>query len=101
MENTIGKFSGSIHGASCSCCKGNHGIVPSAISRRKFVQVAGTAAVSTVALSGLSWSVLKGEQTDMKAAIPRQALVDKPIFTYEIPVRREQTSWRNWGGDPD
>ena len=98
MEKTIGKFSGSIHSASCSCCNGNHGIIPSAISRRKFVQVAGTAAMSTVALSGLSWSVLKGEQTDMKAPIPRLPLVVKPIFTYEIPARREQTSWRNWGG---
>ena len=98
MENTVLKLSGSIHSASCSCCNGNHGIIPSSISRRKFVQVAGTAAVSTVALSGLSWSVLKGEQTDVKAAIPRQTLFVKPIFTYEIPVRKEQTSWRNWGG---
>ncbi|NSW95219.1 MAG: sugar isomerase [Bacteroidales bacterium] len=25
-------------------------------------------------------------------------MVVKPIFTYEIPVRREKTSWRSWGG---
>jgi hypothetical protein len=25
-------------------------------------------------------------------------LVVKPILTYEIPIRRDQRSWRNWGG---
>ncbi len=98
MENTEGKFSGSTHSAGYACCNGNHGMIPNEMSRRKFVQVAGTAALSTVALSGLSWTVLKGEQTDMKVSTQRQSLVVKPIFTYEIPTRKEQTSWRNWGG---
>ena len=31
-------------------------------------------------------------------APPRRTLVVKPIFTYPLPVRRDQTSWRAWGG---
>jgi len=34
----------------------------------------------------------------MKSAIQRHPLIVKPVFTYEIPTRRDQTSWRNWGG---
>jgi hypothetical protein len=98
MENTGGKFSGSIHNAGYTCCPGNHGLISNAITRRKFVQVAGTAAISTVAISGLSWSVLKSAPTSEKISIRRQPLIVKPILTYEIPTHRDQTSWRNWGG---
>jgi hypothetical protein len=31
-------------------------------------------------------------------APPRRPLVVKPIFTYPLPVRQPQTSWRSWGG---
>jgi hypothetical protein len=31
-------------------------------------------------------------------APPRRPFVVKPIFTYPLPVRQPQTSWRNWGG---
>ncbi len=31
-------------------------------------------------------------------ALPRRALVVKPIFTFPLTERRPQTSWRNWGG---
>jgi hypothetical protein len=83
---------------SYGCCGGNHGIYTNSISRRKFVQVAGTAAVSTVAISGLSWSALGPEQVVRRITPQRLPLTVKPILTYEVPVRRDQTSWRNWGG---
>jgi hypothetical protein len=51
-----------------------------------------------VALTGLSWSVLAAEQTDDAPAPQRRPLVVKPVLIYEIPVRRPQASWRNWGG---
>jgi len=35
-------------------------------------------------------------QTGGRNIQQRQPLVVKPVFTYEIPRRREQTSWRNW-----
>jgi hypothetical protein len=31
-------------------------------------------------------------------APPRRTLLVKPIFTYPLPVPRQQTSWRAWGG---
>jgi len=33
-----------------------------------------------------------------KNEIKRKALVVKPIFVYAVPTRRDQTSWRYWGG---
>ena len=81
-----------------ACCHGHHGNNLNSISRRKFVQVAGTAALSTVAISGLSWTTLNARQTGVRAPVMRHPLIVKPVLTYEIPVKREQTSWRNWGG---
>ena len=36
--------------------------------------------------------------SELPSAPPRRPLVVKPIFTYPLPTRRPQTSWRNWGG---
>ena len=82
----------------CSCCSGHHDQMSNNISRRKFVQVTGASALGAVALSGLSWSALASIQTGEKYEIERSPLVVKPIFTYDIPTRRDQTSWRSWGG---
>ena len=98
MNKTDSEFSGKIHESGSYCCSGNHGKVSNEITRRKFVQVTGTSALGTVALSGLSWSTIVAGQTDEKFTIQRQPLIVKPIFTYEVPTRRDQTSWRNWGG---
>ena len=98
MDNKEGKVTGSFHPEVHSCCNGNHGMAPNEMSRRKFVQVTGTSALGTVALSGLSWSALIEPRTAIKGSNDRKPLVVKPVLTYEIPKRREQTSWRNWGG---
>ena len=98
MINPINGSSRIDHETSCSCCTGHHDQVSNEISRRKFVQVTGASALGTVALSGLSWSTLASVQTGEKNEIRRRALVVKPIFTHEIPIRRDQTSWRSWGG---
>lgn len=84
------------HGTSCCC--GNNVKGSNEMTRRKFVQVTGTGALGTVALSGLSWSAIISEQTVGKSANQRQPLTVKPVLTYEVPERREKTSWRNWGG---
>ena len=68
------------------------------MTRRKFVRMTGTSALGTVALSGLSWSVLNSIPPEEKASDKRKPLVVKPILTYEVPERRPQTSWRSWGG---
>jgi len=58
----------------------------------------GTGALGTVALSGLSWPALIADQTGNEYKPQRQPLVVKPVLTYEVPARREKTSWRPWGG---
>lgn len=98
MSNPIEDFSTGIHHPGNSCCQGNHAMYSPGISRRKFVQVAGTAAISTVAISGLSWTTLNAKDTSKKITVQRQSLTVKPLLSYEIPERKEQTSWRNWGG---
>jgi hypothetical protein len=35
---------------------------------------------------------------ELPEAKPRRALVVKPLLIHDLPVRRPQTSWRNWGG---
>ena len=66
------------------------------LSRRGFFEAAGGAA-----LLGLSYSLVKAAEAEAAAgapAPPRLPLVVKPILTYETPSRRNQSSWRSWGG---
>ena len=93
-ENLSDRF----HPEECSCCNGRHIPEPDEMTRRKFVKLTGTGAIGTVALSGLSWSALVAPQNVSGNSLNRKPLVVKPVLTYEIPIRREQTSWRNWGG---
>jgi uncharacterized protein (DUF779 family) len=87
-----------IHQPGCCCCGGHSEKQPNDMTRRKFIQITGTGALGTMALSGLSWSDLVAGPQAEKYKPRRQPLVVKPVFTYEIPERREQTSWRSWGG---
>jgi len=98
MSNPVNNSSVTAHGTGCSCCSGTSGQLNNEISRRKFVQVTGTSALGAVALSGLSWSALASIQPGRKNEIKRKTLVVKPIFSHDIPTRRDQTSWRAWGG---
>jgi hypothetical protein len=98
MNKIQNELSGKTHDSGCSCCGGTHIRISNEISRRKFVKLTGTGALGTVALSGMSWSAFASGKVYGKSAILRKPLVVKPILTYEVPVRREQTSWRNWGG---
>ncbi|GAJ03373.1 unnamed protein product, partial [marine sediment metagenome] len=60
--------------------------------------VVGNTTLTVVTLSGLSWTALAAAKTDEKSGIQRQALVVKPILVYSTPTRRDQGSWRSWGG---
>ena len=98
MENNLNESSFNNNVKNCSCCNGPHDQELNEISRRKFVKVTGTSVLGTVALSGLSWPALAAIQTGDKIEIKRKSLVVKPILTYATPTRREQASWREWGG---
>jgi hypothetical protein len=92
------ELSGRFRRPGCSCCHGHEEYASNEISRRQFVKVAGTGALGTIALSGLSWSDLAVEKNNVRPAAKRKPLIVKPILTYEVPKRREKTSWRAWGG---
>ena len=98
MTNTGNNFSEKPVLSHGSCCNCHYDKVQNDMTRRKFIQLTGASAVGTVALSGLSWTDLgKGEyRSDFNPN--RKPLLVKPVLTYEIPERRHQTSWRNWGG---
>jgi hypothetical protein len=98
MINPLNESSGTVHRTGCSCCSGNNDQVSNEISRRKFVQVTGTSALGAVALSGLSWAALSSIQTGERNETKRKTLIVKPILTFDIPTKREQSSWRSWGG---
>ena len=67
------------------------------VSRREFLKVGG-AALGGLAVAGLTWSALRAEEARFGPAPARKPLVVKPVFSFEIPGRRDQTSWRSWGG---
>ncbi len=81
----------------CPCgCGHEHGT--DGISRRTFLQGVGGATVFGAALTGLTWSSVAMAEAEGPAGPIRKPLVVKPILTYATPVRRQQTSWRSWGG---
>jgi hypothetical protein len=67
------------------------------ISRRDLLKASG-AALGGLALGGCAWSALRAVAVEAPAPPSRQSLVVKPIFSYDLPQRRPQTSWRSWGG---
>jgi len=83
-----------------SCCPSQDLIGPHSdhISRRKFIKMAGGSTLSVAALSGLSWSVLSGQNLVEQSGIIRRPLVVKPILVYSTPEHKHQSSWRPWGG---
>ena len=88
--------SGPTFRAHCCPC-GDHSA--DGMNRRTFLGgLGGAAALGGVALTGLSWAALAAEQADDLAPPARRPLVVKPVLTFELPTRKPQASWRNWGG---
>jgi hypothetical protein len=79
--------------ADCGSCCGP--ALPSGVSRRAFLAASGIG-LSTMA-AGATASAGGGARQEVPAP-PRAPLVVKPLLTYDVPKRREQTSWRAWGG---
>lgn len=122
MDNQNNRFSETGHNPGRSCCGGyhdqadggyhdqadggHHGRISGGhgdqatggVTRREFLQVTGTSALGAVVMPGMSWSSLASREPEERFEIKRRPLVVKPILTHEVPARREQTSWRNWGG---
>lgn len=92
MHNHEDDHGPELHAHCCPC--GDH--LSNGVSRRGFL--GGAAALGGVAMSGLSWSVLAAEQTGELQPPGRRPLVVKPVLCYQNRKRREQRSWRSWGG---
>lgn len=75
-----------------TCC----GCGPNSMTRREFFEGMGAAAVGPMLLSPFA---ARAAAQDISGYAPvRVPLRIQPVLTYEIPVRRQGTSWRNWGG---
>jgi len=81
------------------CCCGGERCDPGGVSRRDFLKATGIA-FSAAALVGATWASLKAASAGGDVPMPpgRKPLVVKPVLTFEIPRRRDKTSWRPWGG---
>ena len=92
----------------CHCCP-QVSDVPSSesqmsMSRRNFVAMGGVL-LGGLTLAGLRNSVFAAEAGHSVLADdpvlmpkPRTPLIVKPVLVHDLPQRREQTSWRAWGG---
>ena len=91
------------HNHQCHCCprcsEEPTSESESKISRRNFVAMGGVL-LGGLTLSGLQNNVFAAVPNDEPMVVPksRKPLIVKPVLVYDVPVRREQTSWRNWGG---
>jgi hypothetical protein len=97
MNKTNSSIS-SLHSPGCHCCHLEGAGTHTGLSRRDFLKVTGVGALGAVTLPGLTWAALNDGIIPQANAPKRQPLIVKPVFTYEVPVRKPQTSWRNWGG---
>ncbi|HUU10216.1 MAG TPA: twin-arginine translocation signal domain-containing protein, partial [Phycisphaerae bacterium] len=81
------------------CCGSGERCDPGGVSRRDFLKATGVA-FSAAALVGATWSSLRAASVGGDVPMPpaRQPLVVKPVLTFDIPRRRDKTSWRSWGG---
>ncbi|MCX6880684.1 MAG: sugar isomerase [Verrucomicrobia bacterium] len=90
-----------------SCCQCPHhrtpiakeppAIDPFAVKRRDFLTGMGALTVGGFMLAAAK-SAGAAEYAPQRRPIIRQSLKVQPVLTYEIPHRREATSWRSWGG---
>jgi hypothetical protein len=89
------------HDPSCSCCSAGLHAAQAAfganLTRRSVLAGMSSIAVSAWAAGGTAKGAEKSATTK-PAIAPADELVVQPVLTYDLPQRREQTSWRQWGG---
>jgi len=92
------------NGHGCSCCGPSarkalrEAEVKAWLSRRELLMGAGVAAVGTMAMTGRAARAAEAQPAASPTIAPATELVVQPVLTYAIPQRRQQTSWRSWGG---
>ena len=92
----------------CSCCacpthqaSAAHepaAIDPLALNRRDFLAGVSALTAGGLILASSKAGAASAPYRPQRRPIARQTLKVQPVLTYEIPQRREATSWRSWGG---
>jgi len=97
MEKKVPMFKSSFQP---HCCPNEYsaGRAHPGFTRRTFLKGMGATAFAGMALGKLSWPLAAGADAESDVGLIRKPLRVKPILSYELPERRPQTSWRNWGG---
>jgi L-fucose isomerase-like protein len=69
------------------------------LDRRQFIQIAGSSAITAApAVSAAAASAVEGWDPAKPLVRLGRELTIQPVFMYRIPQKREQTSWKSWGG---
>lgn len=85
----------------CPCCAAAATFTSaplSGINRRHFLHRVGAAAVGGLALATPDLNATEDLGLPRRGPLPRKPITVQPVLTYEVPQRREGTSWRSWGG---
>jgi len=90
------------HPSHCKCmCSANSAsfhLPGLGVSRREFLYSVGALTIAGLAGGATEALVTAQNAVPKRGPKPRLPLKIQPVLTYEIPKRREATSWRNWGG---
>lgn len=91
------------HG-SCRCCssglhRAGEALIRASLSRRALIGGVSSAAIGSWMLAGgAEQARAQSGETGQAVIKPAQELIVQPVLAYELHKRREQTSWRPWGG---
>ncbi len=82
------------HSGCCGC------YVKNTMGRRSFLASVSGGALGAAALTGYAstGAAAGASAARRKPVLEKKPLVVQPALTYNIPRRREATSWRSWGG---
>jgi hypothetical protein len=73
-------------------------ILSNNLNRRRFLYSVGALAAGGMVLPALDCPAGEVSATPTRPARSVKPLKVQPVLTYDVPQRREATSWRNWGG---
>ncbi len=93
-------MSGNSHFCTCTCSR-NHSASPQShlgITRRDFLYSVGALTVSGLSASAAQGPASTPGDSARRGPQPGIPLRVQPVLSYEIPQRRQATSWRSWGG---
>ena len=87
------------HACRCACCAQPPSSSASLdVNRRQFLYTVGALTAGGLALSSMAPGAFAQGNAVRRRPLNRLPLKVQPVLTFDLPQRREATSWRNWGG---